>query len=199
MGRRGPKRKAVTRQPNGQPSRSKAALDTRAKLAREGLDREQQDMIAVGIEARQRVFGLPVTVSRDQMAGCAVGRYCLLGGKDGITRLQYDAAMLYLADCEAYSRAIATPGIPRAVDLNATGGQNHHENVGKVLATIRSHEAMVKAVQSAQNELRNTANLFGALDAVIRRDVMLDHLLGDLRTALNALVRHYGIDGRAAA
>lgn len=196
MGRRGPRRKAVKREANGQPSRRIADAAERAALAREGLDKEQQETIAVGIEARQRVFGLPPTISRDQMAGSAVGRYCI---QKHITRVQYDAAMLYLADCEAYSHAIGTPGLPRAVDLNATGGQNNHENVGKALAAIRAHDAMVKAVQAQQNELRNTANLFGALDAVIRRDVMLDHLLGDLRTALNALVRHYGVAGRAAA
>ena len=189
----GRKRKPGKREPNGKLSRVPADVAARRK---DGLDREEQDTIAVAIEARQRVFGLPPTISRDQMAGSAVGRYCI---QKHITRVQYDAAMLYLADCEAYSHAIGTPGLPRAVDLNATGGQNNHENVGKVLAAIRAHDAMVKAVQAQQNELRNTANLFGALDVVIRQDKMLDHMLGDLRAGLNALVRHYGVAGRAAA
>lgn len=195
MGKRGPRRKNTKdrREANGRLSRAHEDIAARRK---EGLDKEQQETIAVGIEARQRVFGLPPTISRDQMAGSAVGRYCL---QKHITRVQYDAAMLYLADCEAYSHAIGTPGLPRAVDLNATGGQNNHENVGKVLAAIRAHDAMVKAVQAQQNELRNTANLFGALDVVIRQDKMLDHMLGDLRAGLNALVRHYGVAGRAAA
>lgn len=196
MGRRGPRRKAVNREANGQASRRAADVEARAKLAREGLDKEQQDMIAVATEARQRVFGLPVPISRDQMAGSAVGRYCLQGI---ITRVQYDAAVAYLDDCEAYSRAIGTPGIPRAIDLNATGGQNNHENVSKTRAAIARHDAMVKAVREKQIEIGNMGNLFGALDTVIRRDVQLEHLVGDLRTALNALAKHYGVDGGRAA
>ena len=106
----GRKRKPGKREPNGKLSRVPADVAARRK---DGLDREEQDTIAVAIEARQRVFGLPPAISRDQMAGSAVGRYCL---QCVITRTQYDAAMLYLADCEAYSHAIGTPGIPRAVD-----------------------------------------------------------------------------------
>lgn len=196
MGRRGPKRKAVARQQNGQPSRSKGALDARAKQAREGLDKEQQDMIAVGIEARQRVFGLPPTISRDQMAGSALGRYCLQGH---ISRVQYDAGVQYLADCEAYSRAIGAPGIPRAVDLNRIGGKDNHENVTKARAAMARYDAMVKAVRAKQTEIGNMGNIFGALDTVIRRDVQLEHLVGDLRIGLNALARHYGVDGGRAA
>lgn len=196
MGKRGPKRKQTKREANGRASRTQEEIARRAALARDGLDREQQETISVALEARQRVFGIPAPLSRDQMAGSAVGRFCLTGR---ITRVQYDAAMLYLEDCDANSRALATPGIPRAIDLNAIGGQNNHENVAKARAAMARHAGMVKAVREKQIEVGNRGNLFGALDAVIRQNVELDHLLGDLRLALNALARHYGVDGRAAA
>ena len=190
MGRR---RKPGKREPNGKLSRVPADVAARRK---DGLDREEQDTIAVAIEARQRVFGLPPAISRDQMVGSAVGRYCLQGI---ITRVQYDAAVLYLADCEAYSHAIGTPGIPRAVDLNRIGGKDNHENITKAKAAMARYDAMVKAVRAKQTEIGNMGNIFGALDAVIRRDVQLEHLLGDLRLGLNALVKHYGVDGARAA
>lgn len=192
MGRKSHRRKEGKREQSGKLSRRAVDTAARAALARDGLDREQQETISVGLEARQRVFGVPVPLSRDQMAGSALGRYCLQGH---ITRVQYDAGVQYLADCDDHSRAIGTPGIPRAVDLNAIGGQNNHENVAKARAAIARYDAMVKAVREKQFEVGNMGNLFGALDAVIRHDVMLDHLLGDLRTALNALARHYGVDG----
>lgn len=197
MGRRGPRRKTgIKRQPNGQPLRNREEDAKREAMRRDGLDKEQQDTIAVAIEARQRVFGLPAPISRDQMAGSAVGRYCLQGI---ITRTQYDAAVLYLADCEAYSHAIGTPGIPRAVDLNRIGGKDNHENVTKARAAMVRYDAMVKAVRAKQTEIGNMGNLFGALDTVIRRDVQLEHLIGDLRIGLNALARHYGVDGGRVA
>lgn len=189
----GRKRKPGKREPNGKLSRAPAEVAARRK---DGLDREEQDTIAVAIEARQRVFGLPPTISRDQMAGSAVGRYCLQGI---ITRTQYDAAMLYLADCEAYSHAIGTPGIPRAVDLNRIGGKDNHENITKSKTAMARYDAMVKAVRAKQTEIGNMGNLFGALDTVIRRDVQLEHLVEDLRIGLNALARHYGVDGAKAA
>ena len=190
MGRR---RKPGKREPNGKLSRAPADVAARRK---DGLDREEQDTIAVAIEARQRVFGLPATISRDQMAGSAVGRYCLQGT---ITRVQYDAAMLYLADCEAYSHAIGTPGIPRAVDLNRIGGKDNHENITKSKTAMARYDAMAKAVRAKQTEIGNMGNIFVALDAVIRRDVQLERLIGDLRIGLNALAKHYGVDGARAA
>lgn len=187
------RRKPGKREPNGKLSRVPAEIEARH---RDGLDREAQDAIAVAIEARQRVFGLPLAVCRDQMAGSALGRLCLQGF---ITRVQYDAGMLYLADCDAHSRAIGTPGIVRAQDFNRIGGKDNFENEAKTKAAMARYEAMVKAVRAKQTEIGNMGNLFGALDTVIRRDVMLEHLLGDLRLGLNALVRHYGVGGARAA
>lgn len=155
-------------------------------------------MIAVGIEARQRVWGVPAPVSRDQMAGSAVGRYCLQGQ---ITRAQYDAAMSYLEERDNWFRCIEAPRQPGAVDLNATKGQSvNAENVSRYRTIMAAREATDKAIMAKQIEIGNMGNLNGALYAVLVQDVQLEHLLGDLRTALNALVRRYGLtSGREAA
>jgi hypothetical protein len=155
-------------------------------------------MIAVGIEARQRVWGVPAPVSRDQMAGSAVGRYCLQGQ---ITRAQYDAAVSWLGEREDYHRCIQAPRQPGAVDLNATKGQSvSAENVKRIQRVIADRKVTDKALMDKQIEVGNRGNLNGALYAVLVQDVQLEHLLGDLRTALNALVRRYGLtSGREAA
>lgn len=189
MGKRGPRRKAGKREPNGQLSRVPAERNARHL---DGLDQEQQSMISVGIEARQRVWGVPVGLSRDQMAGSAVGRMCL---QEHITRTQYEAALSYIAEREEYSRCIMGPRQPGAVDLNKTNGASTAgENVAHVMHITAGAKATDAALREAQREVGNMGNLFGAIDAVLIRDVGLDHFIGDLRTALNALVRRYGLE-----
>lgn len=195
MGKRGPKKqKGKAREPNGRLSRKPAERDARHL---EGLDQEQRAMIAPGIEARQRVWGVPAPVSRDQMAGSAVGRFCLQGH---ITRPQYDAAMAYLEEREEYNRYILAPRQPGAIDLNATKGlATGAENVARVRKIAASVKATDDAIMDKQLEVGNKGNLFGAMNAVLMQDVQLDHLLGDLRTALNALVKRYGLESQRAA
>lgn len=194
MGHRGPKKQKGKRELNGQLSRRPAERNTRHL---DGLDQEQRAMISTAIEARQRVWGLSPAVSRDQMAGSAIGRYCLQGN---ITRQQYDAAMIYLEVRNDHLIAVRAPRQPGAVDLNAThGSSGDYENINRTHKAIAAYDEMTGVIREKQIEVGNMGNLFGALDAVICRDVMLEHLLGDVRTALNALVKHYGLDGRRAA
>ena len=158
MGKRGPRRKAGKREPNGQLSRQPAERNARHL---DGLDQEQQSMIAVGIEARQRVWGVPVGLSRDQMAGSAVGRMCLQGH---ITRAQYEAALAYIAEREEYSRCIMGPRQPGAVDLNAThGASTAGENVARTRKIMAEAEETNLALWAKQREIGNTGNLFAAI------------------------------------
>lgn len=190
-------RKSGKREPNGKLSRRGTEQAKRNEAHLDGLEREERDTLAVGLAARQRVWGVPAPVSRDQMAGTAVGRYCLTGL---ITRQQYDAAQAYLDERDQYLQCIAAPRQPGAVDLNATKGQSVGlENVSRYHHIKAARETTDNAIRDKQTEIGMVGNLFGALDAVLINDVALDHLLGDLRTALNALVRRYGLDGRAAA
>jgi hypothetical protein len=162
--------------------------------AMEAIDREQRETLAVGLEARHRVFSVDPRHIRDQKAGSAIGRYCLQGN---ISQAQYDAAMTFLESRAKNLRAIDAPPLPGAVDLNATRGRPVAvENVTQLARWRREHLAALKAIQSKQNETRLQGNLMGAIDVILFRDVMLEHCLGDLRTALNALVRHYGLAAR---
>jgi hypothetical protein len=194
MGKRGIKSKPGKRERNGRLSRQPKDVSER-NLS--DLDREQRDTLAIGLEARERIFGVKPQQSRDQKAGSAIGRYCLQGL---ITQAQYDAAMLFLESYHRNLRAIDAPPQPGAVDLNATHGRPVGlENVAQLRKWRAEHKAAEQAIQTKQNEIRLMGNLYGALYTVLIRDVQLEHLLGDTRTACNALIRHYKLEARIAA
>lgn len=188
------KRKTGNREPNGRLSRKTEDRKVRDKAEVAATD---WDTMGTALMARWRVHNVDPASLRDQMAGSAVGRYCLQGH---ITRSQYDAAMSYLEEREDWLRCIAAPRQPGAVDLNATKGQSvNAENVNRYRTIMAAREATDKAIMAKQIEIGNMGNLNGALNAVLVQDVQLEHLLGDLRTALNALVRRYGLTGNAKA
>ncbi len=195
MGKRGKQAKTVkAREPNGRASRRKA--DVMEQFLTD-LTKEDRETQGTALTARHRIFGVDPKHSRDQKAGSAVGRYCLQGL---ITQAQYDAAMMFLESHQRNLRAIDAPPQPGAVDLNATRGRPVFlENPDQLRKWRSAHKAAMDAIQSKQNEIRLMGNLYGALYTILIRDVQLEHLLGDLRVALNALVRHYGLDGRRAA
>lgn len=192
---KGRKRKAGKRERNGQLSRKPG--DVAARL-NDAMDREQRDTISVAVEARQRVHGVDAGNVRDQMAGSFIGRLCM---SRTITRQQYEAAMLWLEDATNYAIAVHAPRAPGAIDLNRTqGGSGDYENVARTLHIKAKYEAALSAVQGLQIELRGTANLYAALDYLVRRDLELQHMVGDLRLVANCLAKHYGLTaGKKAA
>jgi hypothetical protein len=195
MGKRGPKKRPdQKRERNGRASRQPAVVAERNLL---DLDAEQRDMLSVGLTARERVLHVKPSQSRDQMAGSVIGRWCL---QRIVTQAQYDAAMAFLESNTRNLLAIDAPPLPGAVDLNRTHGRPVGlENAPQLRKWRAAHKAALDAIQAKQNEIRLQGNLYGALYAVVIRDVDLEHMAGDVRTALNALVRHYGLEARAAA
>lgn len=194
MGKRGPKSKHGRREANGRLSRTPGEV-TRRVL--DGLDAEQRDALSVGLEARQRVFGVSEKDTRDQMAGSFVGRLCQ--GR-GISRAQYEAAVTWLEDVTNYSHVQRSPIEPNAIDLNATrGGVDNYENIARTERVKSRYKGASDAVQDMQNQVRGMGNLFGALDACVKRDLECWHLVGDLRLALNALAKFYGLERAAQA
>ena len=177
------KRKHGKREPNGKLSRKPEDRKVRDKAE---VAAAEWDAMGTALMARHRVHEVDPAHLKDQKAGTAIGRYCLQGI---VTQAQYDAAMAYLEERENYLQCIQAPRQPGAVDLNATRGQSvASENVARnqqVRASMRVTDA---AIMDKQTEI---GNMFGALHAVLVMDVAMDHLLGDLRTALNALVRRY--------
>lgn len=194
MGKRGAKPKPGKRERNGRLSRQPKHVSERNMA---DLDREQRDTLEPGLSARERIWGVKPQHSRDQKAGSAVGRYCLQGL---ITQAQYDAAMLFLESYHRNLRAIDAPPQPGAVDLNRTHGLAVGlENVAQLRKWRAEHKAAEQAIQDKQNEIRLMGNLMGAIGIILIRDQQMEHMLGDFRTAMNALIKHYRLDGRMAA
>jgi hypothetical protein len=191
---RGRKAKTGKREASGRLSRK--AVDVAARL-NDAHDKEERDMLSVGLEARVRVHGIEPAETRNQMAGSFIGRLCL---QRTISRAQYDAAMEFLDANDQYQWAMGSPRSPGAVNLNAIrGAAASKENIPAARQATNRYELALKAVTEKQIELRGTANLYAALQYLVIEDKPLEHMVGDLRTALNALAKHYGLAARVAA
>jgi hypothetical protein len=192
-----PKRKPPSkREPNGRKSRRANSVAVDIDGRKVAWNKEDQDMVSVAIEARQRLFGLSVDKSRDQKAGSFIGRLCI--GKE-LSVPQYEALCMWEESARLNAIMMAGPKGDAAQDPNRTPGRTSFENVPRTIQVTKRHRAAVKAVQEAQNVLRGRSNLFAALYECVQRDREVFHLVGDLKEAANALVRHYGIEARAAA
>ena len=195
MGKRGkPPKNISKREPNGRASRK--PKDVMEQFLAD-MSKEERDTQGPALSARHRIWGIDPRHSRDQKAGSAVGRYCLQGL---VTQAQYDAAMQFVESYQRHLRAIDAPQPhAAAVNLNATRGRPvFAEDPVQLARWEADHKAALKSVFEKQHEIGLMGNLYGALYEVLIRDLMLEHLLGDLRTALNALVKHYGLLARAA-
>lgn len=193
MGRRGPKKQAGIREAGGRLSRKPIEKQAR-DIAKIGVD--EWEAMNTALMARWRVHKVPMEKLRDQMAGSYIGRLCLSGE---LTQQQYDAAQAYLSDRRDYHMAIDAPKQMGAVDLNAVHGRTHHENIGRSQQAIARFTAAEAAVQHAQNIIGLHGNLYAAISLCVVAEVDLHHMVGDVRLALNALARHYGLGNRRAA
>lgn len=189
MGRRGPQPKPGKRK-NGR-------LTDQAR--QDAFNTEQRDTMSVAIEARKRHHGLNEERARDQLGGSVVGRMKQSGL---LTSPQYEAAMTYIRQVSDYHHAQGGPKEPGAMDLNRVFGQvptNPETQAERDRKAKDRYEAARKAIQAAQNELGGRGNLWGAIDLFLIRDKHIYELEGELRQALNALSRHYGLMGTVAA
>lgn len=183
MSRAGRKRKLNTkREKNGRPSRAGSA------------DR----MKSTVVQARQRVHGMTKAEAEQPIADDFIGRL-VRGGE--ITTHQYQAALQYEQDVMDFRRVIHTPKEAGAVDLNRVQGKpttSEDDQIERAQKIKGKFDRMQTVIREAQASLRGASNLNGALDAIVMQRCFAPHLVGDLREALNVLVRHYGLD-RAAA
>lgn len=196
MARRGRKTKpGDKREPSGKLSRK--AEDVAARL-NDIHDKEEREALSVGLEARMRLFKVEAKESRNQMAGSFIGRLCL---QRVISRPQYEAAITYAIEREAYLRAVAPAqgGEPRAFNPNATHGRSHYENEARTQQDVARYRAAYAVIVEAWRQLRGQGKLLAAVQCLIVDDQPVESLVPDLRQALNALVKHYGLEGRRAA
>jgi hypothetical protein len=199
LGKKASNRANGKREPNGRLSRQVDQVAARLRERFKDMDQEQRDTIQPGIEARQRVYGLDTEKAASPAAGTFLGRLYL---NKEISRTQYEAGILWADHTEAYQHAIAAPKQPGAVDLNATKGSSNYENVA---ATRRAVSRMTDAREAIQNEQYSLANqgsrfaLLFVLWTAIERDEERYDIVADLRVALNALARHFGLMGERKA
>lgn len=183
MAKTGRKRKTGKREPNG-------------RISRKG---EADKIKSVGIQARQRHFGMTEDEAKKPLSTDPVG---LLRRCGEIDEHQYQAAVQYEEDVRKYRAAMGLPKGVRAMEVERIDGRaltDEEEQAIKAKAHIKRYNLACDAVRQAQEAIRNEGNLFGALETIVIRQVNGQwRMIGDLRIALNALVRHYGLNRRAA-
>ncbi|WP_298966168.1 hypothetical protein [uncultured Roseibium sp.] len=179
MARRGghkKRRQNVNREPNGRLSRRKEYQRNLRNQEREETEREAME---TAMAARLRA-GIPQNLAQ------SVGTIeAALFASNALSRDQYEAAVFYNTVRIKYLSAIDEPHAPREPRGPSQGGDE--EAFERFCAgAIQQWEGMRNQVMDSQSLLGNTANLFGALDS-LERGQILEHQLGDLRCALNAV------------
>jgi hypothetical protein len=214
--------KDAKRQP-GTGRLSQAAEFERARKNAQA-DAESWNAMASGMQARHRLHGIAYPAAPgaaeevrkrphvlDQRAGSVVGRLAMQGE---ISMAQYDAAVKYAEDVHNYRLAVSAPRQPGAVDLNAVrggsaDGADHVEFVRRAVRRFCGEKGgngappvtgVRQALAECQGSIANRGqNLQAALDYLVLRDELHVHMIPWLRTALNALSRHYGFAERTEA
>ncbi|WP_422383265.1 hypothetical protein [Roseibium album] len=179
MARRGGHKKrkqGLTREPNGRVSRKK---EYQRELQDKQREETEAEAMAVGI-AKRVSSGIPRHLARS--VGTVEGT---LFAKGDINRDQYEAALFYGLLRIQYLSAIDEPHSPKEPRKPSQGGgEEAHERF--CAGSIQRWKEMREQISEAQQQLGNTANLFGALDS-LERGHMSKHQIGDLRYALNAV------------
>jgi len=175
------------REPNGRLSRRIVHINARDAMTA----KEAQSVV---VAARMRHFGLSedaaaLNVAGRPNAGSLHGRMALAGDKaGGITREQWDAAEWWIGKRAAWLRAIESPN--QETGRTEGGGQfdpDRHAEFCRM--AIASWHAVCDCIQTASTETRSP--LASALDVFLVRGHHLNHMVGDLRIALNAVHRRF--------
>jgi hypothetical protein len=176
MTRRGRKRKAGRRQPNGQPARDRAFV--------------REDVLSVvRRQPHRRRYG---EAFNDERAECELGRLCL---EKFITESMYQAGVRYRRDAIAMRRALDAPTPdPKGMDLQRAGkGHDGEETKDQAKRAIEARSKYADAF-SALKDAGGYA-VYSVNDIVLwdrhRSDMRgsVSHLCAGLRL----LMKHYGI------
>ncbi|NGP19313.1 hypothetical protein [Devosia aurantiaca] len=184
MARAGRKRKiGVLREKNGKPSRAGKRITT-----------EQENMRAA-VEYRQSVFGLSPKDAMDQKASTVHGRLCLQGA---ISQAQWQAAENWLDIVNAMSAALQSP---RGFK---TAGSCTPMTISEELEAAK-YQAIKDAYDKANDAIEDHAPVeeckarLIAMRTIVIEGVDQPSMHGTLRTALNGLAKHFGLESRSKA
>jgi len=175
------------REPNGRLSRRVVYVN-----ARDVMNAKEAQSVVVA--ARMRHYGISEdaaakNVAGSPNAGTVHGRMALDGEKaGGISQAQWDAAEWFIGKRGAYLRAIESPN--QETGRTEGGGEFDPDRHAEFCRMAReSWSAVCDCIQTASTE--NRAPLMSALDVFLVRGHHLQHMVGDLRIALNAVHRRF--------
>lgn len=185
MAKAGRKRKVlVKREPNGKPSRAGKRMTA------------EQENLQTGIDYRQRVFGVSARDALDQKACSLVGRLCLQGA---ISEAQWQAGENWLQLANAMSAALQSPRGFKTAGIAARGMTLSEElEAAKYRATKGAFDAANDAIEDHAPIIERKARMV-AMRTFLVDEVDQPQMHGTLRTALNGLVKHFGLEGRRAS
>lgn len=174
----------------GRPMIEGVAREPNGRISRSGIDHGPADVVA--LDARRRHLGLTKEQAKDQKAGSFIGYLSLLGPADGLSEIQYQAAVAFHELYLQYQRAVKAPGAQ--YDPTAAGGEGLDPDAYAewVRSTKDKFDAARAAVMESQLD-NKTENLLAAADYVLMRDHPVHHLIGATRILCNDLVRHFRI------
>jgi hypothetical protein len=178
-----PLKEDVARTDSGAISRSKHPAESADKVAR---------------EARMRHFGIAAKHASTAEASTVMGRLSLLGQEGGgISVDQYEALKRYATTREHYMISIMAPDSLRSKGNSGPSSFDELRDTETKARLKRQYDSARSAIQSAQNEHRNS-NLWAAVQQIVINDMDFAYMIGDLRLVGNALLRHYqGLDRKA--
>lgn len=183
MARAGRKRKiGVKREPNGKPSRAGAKLSN------------EQEALRAGIEYRQRVFGVSPKDVLDQKACTLIGRLCLQGV---LSEAQWQAGENWLQITNAMSAALQSPRGFKTAGSGSAMSISEELEAAKYAAIKSAFDTANDAIEDHAPVQERKARLV-AMRTFIIDQVDQPMMHGTLRTALNGLVKHFGLLGRGA-
>ena len=161
-----PKIQGKIREPNGRITRSKKALQK------------------IAIEKRAKKYGLTLEQAADPRSKTYLGRLSLIGKENGLSREQYQAAILFLKIRDDYKRSI------HATEPKNMSNEEKEKYKAWTARARNRYSIVLKAIEEAQ--LNNShENLYAALQYVLIEGQELSYLLGTTRLLLNALHKHF--------
>ena len=154
--------------------------------------RKEADAISVAIEARSRMFGLPLSQTPKSISTSFLGR---LRATEQLSERQYEAAKQYQDLMHQVARFHMLRGFPNAGDLDRGGGYDDSDGTEEdYVAKFRSTMSLEERCRIALNEANHSDDRTGsAVQFVVLQDYEQPHLVGALRIGLNALARVFGI------
>lgn len=187
-----PRIEGVTREPNGRISRTH---EPASKLA---------------LEARARMFRIPIEDAKDQQAGTFLGRLHMafirwekfekskskgtLQPEQSVSTRQYHALLSCQQAHNDFLKATGAPGAEYEHHLGSDGDPDVHAKWARSAKERwlgKDGKGGIRGIIYAAQEQERALNLWAAFDLCVRQDHDLQHMVPAIRTLGNSLAQHF--------